>query len=141
MNRAECAQLLTIVASYDRRTLGEADVISWQGAIGDLTFEECRTAVVKHYAEQTDWLMPAHVRRLALSARQDAAMRSLPSGRDDLVPQPDWFRATVEEHKRRTHELNKERWRPGQGPMPKQREERGSYGETVYRPSDGRPGW
>lgn len=141
MNRAECAQLLTVVASYDRRTLGEADVISWQGAIGDLSFDECRNAVVKHYAEQTDWVMPAHVRRLALAARQDAAMRALPGSHDDLVPQPDWFRTTVAEHRNRTRELNKEKWKPGKGPVPKQREDRGDFGETVMRPSDGRPGW
>lgn len=141
MNRAECAQLLTVIASYDRRTLGEADVISWQGAIGDLSFDECRDAVVKHYAQQTDWLMPAHVRRLALAARQDAAMRSLPQGGSDLVTQPDWFRTTVEQHKLRTREANKDKWKPGKGPVPKDREDRGDYGETVMRPSDGRPGW
>jgi hypothetical protein len=141
MNRSECAQLLTIVASYDRRTLGEPDVIAWQGALGDLRFDECRDAVVKHYAEQTDWLMPAHVRRLCLAARQDAAMRALPGDGRDLVPQPDWFRTTVEQHKLRTSEANRDRWRPGRGPMPKQRDERGDYGATVMAPHDGRAGW
>lgn len=141
MNRTECAQLLTVVASFDRRTLGEADVITWHETIGDLSFDECRNAVVKHYAEQTEWVMPAHVRRLALVTRQDAAMRALPGSPDDLVPQPDWFRASVEQHKLRTREANKDRWRPGNGRMPQQRDQRGEYGETVMRPSDGRRGW
>lgn len=140
MNKAECAQLLTVVATYDRRTLGETDVVAWQQALGDLRFEECRDAVVKHYATATDWVMPAHVRRLVLAARQDNAMRALPA-RDDLVPQPSWFRSTVEEHKKRTRALNEERWKPGKGPMPAVRDDRGYFGETVMRPSDGRPGW
>lgn len=129
MNRSECAQLLTVVASYDRRTLGEADVIAWHGTLGDLTFDECRDAVVKHYAQQTDWVMPAHLRRLALAARQDAAMRALPGSRDDLVPMPSWFAVTVEQHKLRTRAANEERKAAGERP---------DYGQTVMRPLDGR---
>lgn len=130
MNREECAALLTVVASYDRRSLGEADVIAWHGAIGDMTFEECRDATVKHYASQTDWLMPAHVRKLALAARQDAAMRALPSGGTDVVTKPDWFDTTAAQHKARTREENLAR---------KARGERPYYGETVMRPSDRMP--
>lgn len=130
MNRAECAQLLTVISSYDRRTLGEADVIAWHGAIGDMSFEECRDATVKHYALQTDWLMPAHIRRLTLAARQDAAMRALPSNPNDLVTKPEWFDTTAAQHKARTREDNRLR---------KERGERPYYGETVMRPSDGRP--
>lgn len=129
MNRAECAQLLTVISSYDRRTLGEADVIAWHGTLGDLRFDECRDAVVKHYAQQTDWLMPAHVRRLVLAVRQDQAMRALPGGGDDLVPMPEWFQTTVEQHKQRTRAANEER---------KERGERAKYGQTVMRPIDGR---
>lgn len=129
MNRTECAQLLTVITSFDRRTLGEADVIAWHGTLGDLTFDECRAAVVKHYAEQTEWAMPAHVRRLALAARQDAAMRALPGSHDDLVPMPEWFGTTVEQHKLRQRALNEQRKVDGERP---------SYGETVMRPIDGR---
>lgn len=129
MSPADCAKLLTVITSFDRRTLGEADVHAWMGAVGDLTFDECRNAVVKHYAQQTEWVMPAHVRRLALAARQDEAMRALPGDPGDLVPQPDWFRATVAEHKRRQHALNEQR---------KERGEPLSYGDTVMRPIDGR---
>lgn len=130
MNRAECAQLLTVIASYDRRTLGEADVISWHGAIGDLSFEECRDAAVKHYATQTDWLMPAHVRRLAVATRQDAAMRELPVGGSDLITKPDWVDTTAAHWKAQTREENRLRKERGEPPY---------FGETVMRPSDMRP--
>lgn len=132
MNRSEIAQLLTVVASFDRRTLGEADVIAWHGALGDLTLPECSAAVVKHYAEATDWVMPAHVRKRALAGRQDAAMRSLPAGTDDMVLKPDWFDGLAAEHKQRTREENRQR---------KERGDRPVFGKTVLAPSDGRPGW
>ena len=62
MTLEETVDLLTAAAAFDRRTVGEADAIAWHAAIGDLRFEDCRTAVVAHYTETTDWLMPAHVR-------------------------------------------------------------------------------
>lgn len=64
MNREETANLLTAMAALDRRTIGAADVIAWQGLLTDVDFGDALEAVKRHYAEQTDWMMPAHVRRL-----------------------------------------------------------------------------
>lgn len=64
MNRSETAQMLTAMAALDRRTLGEADVIAWQGMVSDVSLADGLEAVQRHYAEHTEWMMPAHVRRL-----------------------------------------------------------------------------
>ncbi len=130
MNAQEVAALLAVVSTYDRRALMDGEVHAWHGALGDLRFEECRDAVVKHYGTATDWVMPAHLRRLVTAARQDAAMRELPGHPDDLVPMPSWFHVVVTQHKTQTREANRLARDEGR-PV--------SYGTTVTRPSDYRP--
>lgn len=130
MNKTEIAALLTVVVSIDRRKVGHADVEAWLGTLGDLRFEECRDAAVKHYAHSTDWLMPAHIRRLAVAARQDVAMRALPEGEVDLVTRPLWVTQTAAKHKAEQREINAQRKRDGLAPY---------YGKTVMHGSDGRP--
>ena len=130
MNQQEVAELLTVVAAYDRRTLGEVDVITWHGALGDLQLDECKKAVVEYYRTSTDWLMPANVRKLALTARQDAAMRQLSPARDDLVPMPDWFRSSVEEHRRRARSARGDDWKQGDPT---------SFGDAIVKALDRMP--
>lgn len=65
MNRADVARLLSLAAAFDSRTIGETDVAAWQLALDGLDPARCRDAIVRHYRESTDRLMPAHVRRLA----------------------------------------------------------------------------
>jgi len=69
MNRAEAATLLAITASFDRRTVGDADVIAWAAALELFPFAECRDAVVEHYTNSTEWLMPAHVTAIVRAHR------------------------------------------------------------------------
>ena len=71
MNTDEIIDLLTLMASYDRRKVGEADVPAWDAAVGDLPYDDCRTAVIAHYRETADWIMPAHVRRRVLAIRNE----------------------------------------------------------------------
>lgn len=105
MNRAEVAQLLAVMQTYDQRTVGETDVISWHGAVGDLTFIEGRNAIVEHYKTSTDRIMPAHMRNLALTARRAAAgeerqheLESRVGVRSDRRgPMPTWFRSMFEQ--------------------------------------------
>lgn len=65
MNLAEAAAVLAKAAAFDRRTVGEADILAWHDALGDLPAGDCLAAVTEHYRESTEWLMPAHVRRIA----------------------------------------------------------------------------
>jgi hypothetical protein len=81
MNITGTASVLAKAAAYDRRTVGEADIMAWHEAIGDLDVVDALQAVAAHYRDSTDWLMPAHVRRIAadmdrgrrLAERQAAA--------------------------------------------------------------------
>lgn len=61
MNRAEAAQLLTMAAAYDARTIGEADVIAWHAVLQDVDFADAQTALVDHFRISTYRLMPAHI--------------------------------------------------------------------------------
>ena len=70
MNAEETGKILALAASYDRRKVGEAEIIAWHAAVGDLNFEDSRAAVVAHYTDTTDWLMPAHVRSRVMTARK-----------------------------------------------------------------------
>lgn len=75
MNLTETAAVLTIVASYDRRTLGETDVRSWHevfaaAGLPDLSFDDAKAAVVDHYARTRDWLMPVDVIRFCKTLRR-----------------------------------------------------------------------
>lgn len=61
MRKSQVADVLTLAASFDARTVGNADVEAWFLAIGDLDFEETMAAVIEHYKTSTDRLMPAHL--------------------------------------------------------------------------------
>lgn len=116
MDLTQTAALLTVIASYDRRQLAEADVHAWHEALGHHSAHDCREAVTRHYRTSTDWLMPAHINRLVIAARNDAHR---PAGitdptRTDLVTMPDWFRASYLEHRNRARA---ERGVPTPGPL------------------------
>lgn len=64
MNLSETALMLAQIQAYDQRTVGESDVIAWHSLLVDAPFEDCREAIRRHYAENTERIMPAHVRRL-----------------------------------------------------------------------------
>jgi len=103
VDHAQTAQLLTVIATYDRRQLGDADVLSWHEAVGDLDYDACREAVARHYKSATDWLMPAHVRRLATAASNDRASRAVIGAvctPDGCGPKPEWFDAAAAAFKR-----------------------------------------
>lgn len=74
MNLSETARLLAAMASFDRRTVGDGDVIAWQAVLVDAPFDDCLEAVKQHYAEHTEWMMPAHVRR---AVRDMASQREM----------------------------------------------------------------
>lgn len=66
MNLAETHDLLTLVAALDNRRFGDENVVAWHQILGDLPIADCRAAVLAHFAERVEYLMPAHVRRGAL---------------------------------------------------------------------------
>lgn len=66
MNPGDVSRVLAKAAAYDQRTVGEADVLAWHEVLSDIEFADALVAVAKHYAENTERIMPAHVRRLAI---------------------------------------------------------------------------
>lgn len=71
MTRAETALLLGLCASFDSRTVGEADTLAWHDVLGDLPLHDAKTAVKAHYANTRDWIMPADVRAGVKRLRRD----------------------------------------------------------------------
>lgn len=63
MKPSEAAMLLGVASAYDRRTVGQADAEAWAAALGGLDLNDCRQAIIDHYADSTEWLMPAHIKR------------------------------------------------------------------------------
>ena len=61
MTKTETAQLLTFIAAFDRRTIGEADVEAWHLILADADATDCAEAVRQHFATSREWLMPADV--------------------------------------------------------------------------------
>ena len=73
MTPAETAKVLVKASAYDLRTVGQVDVIAWHEALSDIDFADALDAVTQHFRDSTERLMPAHVRRLAIAARQHRA--------------------------------------------------------------------
>ncbi|WP_084965278.1 hypothetical protein [Thermoactinospora rubra] len=89
MTPPEAAVLLGVCAAYDRRTVGEADAIAWAQALDDITLDEARAAVIQHYRESRDWIMPADVRTLVRRARElRLAARPIPEPAPELAADP-----------------------------------------------------
>ena len=61
MTPAEAQMLLGIAASFDNRKPNEEAAIAWSAVLGDYDYTECRDAVVDHYRESREWIMPADV--------------------------------------------------------------------------------
>jgi hypothetical protein len=96
MTPDQIIDLLTTAAAFDRRTVGDADVIAWHAAVGDLPFADAQAAVVQHYAESTDWLMPAHVRKLVRRIRElRIAAQPIPDPGAELAADPAAFRQAL----------------------------------------------
>ena len=117
-------------AMYPGMTLVPGIVDAWLAVLRPHDIDDCRIALTTYAMTETRIPVPADIRRVLLSARQDNAMRTIPSGRGDLVPMPEWFHARAAQHKAAQREFNAERKARG---LP------ASYGDTVMHPSDGRP--
>ncbi|MFE4328702.1 hypothetical protein ACFRQM_04385 [Streptomyces sp. NPDC056831] len=72
MTPADAAELLTLAAAFDRRTVGEADARAWAAALNSMPLDDdARAAIARHYAETSDWLTPAHVRKHRAKIRSE----------------------------------------------------------------------
>jgi hypothetical protein len=68
---ADAAELLALIAAFDRRTIGEADARAWSAALRDIPLDDdTRTAVADHYGVTNEWMKPAHVKQLRARIRE-----------------------------------------------------------------------
>ena len=75
MNRNEIIDLLSVAAAYDRRTIGEADILAWSESARRAGWVTAKAvdAIHEHYAQTSKWIMPGHVtERIRLASRQPA---------------------------------------------------------------------
>lgn len=65
MNRNQTVDLLTVIASFDKRTVGESDVAAWHAACKDLDFEATVHTAIEWFKDprnQGQWFTPGHLR-------------------------------------------------------------------------------
>jgi len=75
VNQSEIVDLLAHIQAFDRRTVGETDVMAWHAVMRDIEFVDAVAAVVVYFTENTEWLMPAKLRELAIKARNSRLRR------------------------------------------------------------------
>ncbi len=69
MEIAEVGKILTLMASYDQRKVGETDIMAWSELIGSFDYADAKDAVLAHYAATADRIMPADIVRFAKARR------------------------------------------------------------------------
>jgi hypothetical protein len=77
MNLGEAAAVLAKAAGYDNRTVGDANVMAWHEALGDLDLADALQAIAIHHRTSTDYLMPVHIRRLVADIRRERYQHEL----------------------------------------------------------------
>lgn len=65
MTLGELKPLLKVIAAYDGRNLGQADILVWGRQMADVEAVDAVEAVHEHYGATKDWIYPSDVRRLA----------------------------------------------------------------------------
>ena len=75
MTPEETGDLLGVCAAYDNRQVDEIGTIAWFRVLGDLPYGDCETAVVAHYADSREWIMPADIRARVRRAQRETGDR------------------------------------------------------------------
>jgi hypothetical protein len=92
MNLEETSAVLGKAAGFDNRTIGQANLLAWHEVLGDLDVRDCLNAIAQHHRESTEYLMPAHVRRIAEKLRTERRDRE---SRDEQHRQLEAYAATA----------------------------------------------
>lgn len=61
MKPSEATAVLAVAASFDRRTVGEADARAWAIVLEGVEPQDARDAVIEHYTESREFVFPADV--------------------------------------------------------------------------------
>lgn len=90
MTEEETTDLLTYMASFDKRTVGDADIDAWAPIMRDLPFPDAMEAVGRHYGrDSTEFMKPKHVRDGVKAIRTERISRSvIPAPPPELCDNP-----------------------------------------------------
>ena len=87
MTPSEAAVALGMCAAFDRRTVGETDARAWAEALPDIDLADAKRAIVAHYRERRDWLMPADIYQAVKAERRARlAVGTITDGIPDADP-------------------------------------------------------
>lgn len=102
MSPDETIDLLTVAAAFDQRTVGEGDAMAWYAVVGDLDFADAKQAVIGHYTDTTERIMPAHVRTRVRAIRKDRLAREIvPAPPPELTDEPGRYQALIQANVKR----------------------------------------
>ena len=96
MTSDEVWDLLELISSIDRRKVGLTDRQVWEGLVGDLSAADAQAAVIAHYRESREWIMPADVRTRVKALRRDRLAREIvPAPPHEVADAPGRYRAEL----------------------------------------------
>lgn len=96
MTPDEIVDLLTVAAAFDQRTVGEGDAMAWHSVLGDLAFADAQQAVLGHYADSRERVMPADIRNRVLAIRNRRLQDTeIPPPPVELLDDPDAYSAAL----------------------------------------------
>ena len=93
MTDEEVGKLLGMCAAFDNRSTDDSVAYAWSLVVGDLPYPECEQAVITHYSESREWIMPADVRTRVRRRQRDEAEH----GRIKQLLDPDAYRREVDQ--------------------------------------------
>ena len=64
------AALLTVASAFDNRNVTEEAAALWAEALATTTLDDGRAAIVAHYSQRRDWIMPADINREVATIRR-----------------------------------------------------------------------
>jgi hypothetical protein len=97
LNATEAGELVALMALYDNRKVSDPDIVAWLKVIGDLDHADCEMAVLAHYRESRERIMPADVRIRVKAIRRDRLTREItPAPPAELTDQPGRYRAALQ---------------------------------------------
>lgn len=67
---ADVHDLLALAASFDNRKFDDATVAAWHAVLHDLEAGDAQTAVLQHFSASREYLMPVHIREVALALKR-----------------------------------------------------------------------
>jgi hypothetical protein len=89
VNKPEVAQLLTLISTFDRRTVGQTDVEAWHLLLAKTAYDDAQQAALNHISTEHRWLTPADILCGVKAIRSDRASDLVGPGQPEEIPDAD----------------------------------------------------